>query len=397
MKRLPVNGRTLALLAVIVPLLAGFIYVALRSGPLAPVPVTVAVVQRHAITPALFGLGTVEARYTFKIGPTVAGRVLRVNVEVGDRVRAGQVLGEMDPVDYDDRIAAQDAALRRAEAGAAAAEAQVQEVAARRRYATTQAQRYEKLRQEGSSSVEAGESKQQELQVAEAAFAAARASLEVARQELVRLRADRDVLLRQRANLRLIAPQDGLVTLRHADPGTTVVAGQAVVEMIDPASLWINVRFDQLRASGLLAGQPAQVVLRSQTGGALAGRVLRVEPVADTVTEETLAKVVLGRLPEPLPPLGELAEVTVVLPPLPEAAVVKNASVQRVDGRLGVWLLEGQALRFAPVRLGASDLDGRVQVLDGLEPGATVVVYSQRALGTHTRVKIVKRLPGVAP
>lgn len=396
MKRFPVNGRTLALLGVIVPLFAGFIYVALRSGPLAPVPVTVAVVQRHAITPALFGLGTVEARYNFKIGPTLAGRVLRVNVEVGDRVRAGQLLGEMDPVDYDDRIAAQNAALRRAEAGAVAAEAQVQEVSVRQRYAATQAQRYEKLRQEGSSSAEAGELKQQELQVAEAGSAAARANLEVARQELVRLRADRDVLRRQRANLRLIAPQEGLVTLRHADPGTTVVAGQAVVEMIDPASLWINVRFDQLRATGLRSGLPAGIVLRSQAGRALAGYVLRVEPVADAVTEETLAKVVFDTLPESLPPLGELVEVTVVLPPLPETAVVANASVQRVDGQLGVWLMEGQAFRFAPVQLGANDLDGRVQIMHGLEPGASVVVYSQRALGSHTRVKIVERLPGVA-
>jgi multidrug efflux pump subunit AcrA (membrane-fusion protein) len=82
---------------------------------------------------------------------------------------------------------------------------------------------------------------------------------------------------------------------------------------------------------------------------------------------------------------------------LPETAVVANASVQRVDGQLGVWLLEGQALRFVPVRLGPTDLDGRVQILDGLEPGASVVVYSQRALGSHTRVKIVERLPGVAP
>ena len=47
--------------------------------------------SKHAsITPALFGIGTVEARYTYAIGPTVAGRVKRVDVSVGDRVRAGR-------------------------------------------------------------------------------------------------------------------------------------------------------------------------------------------------------------------------------------------------------------------------------------------------------------------
>jgi HlyD family secretion protein len=169
------------------------------------------------------------------------------------------------------------------------------------------------------------------------------------------------------------------------------------VEVIDPTSLWINVRFDQMRAAGLRAGLPAQIVLRSQAGRAIAGQVLRVEPVADTVTEETLAKVIFDTIPEPLPPIGELVEVTVALPALPAAPVVPNASVQRVGGKLGVWLFEDGALRFAPIKIGAIDLDGRVQVLDGLEPGARVVVHSQRSLGAHTRVKLVERLPGVSP
>jgi HlyD family secretion protein len=138
-------------------------------------------------------------------------------------------------------------------------------------------------------------------------------------------------------------------------------------------------------------------VLRSQAGRSLAGKVLRIEPVADAVTEETLAKVVLDELPEPLPPIGELVEVTVALPPLPSGPVVPNASVQRVEGQLGVWRLEGNTLRFAPIQVGAVDLDGRVQVLAGLAPGARVVVYSQRSLGAHSRVKLVERLPGVSP
>ena len=104
--------------------------------------------------------------------------------------------------------------------------------------------------------------------MAEAGLAAARANLDAARQELARIRSDRDGLIRQRANLQLIAPAAGLVAARNADPGTTVVAGQSVVEVIDPASLWINVRFDQLRVSGLRAGLPVRIVLRSQGGPA---------------------------------------------------------------------------------------------------------------------------------
>lgn len=398
MKRfLSVNGRKLALVGVLVPLLVLFIYVALRSGPLAPIPVTVTTVENRALTPALFGIGTVESRYTHKIGSTAAGRIQRVDVQVGDRVSVGQVLGEMDPVDLEQRIAAQTSALMRAEATALAAEAQVREAAARRTYAEQQAARYEKLLQARAVSEEGASAKHQEYQIAEAGLAAARANLDAAKQELTRIRAERAGLHQQRANLRLVAPVDGLVVARAADPGTTVVAGQQVIEIIDPSSLWINVRFDQLRTSGLRAGLPVQIVLRSRAGQKLPGRVLRVEPLADVVTEENLAKVVFDTLPEPLPPLGELAEVTVTLPDLPPVPVLPSASVQRLGSQLGVWLIRDGSPHFAPVRLGTTDLDGRVQILDGVQAGEQVVLYRHRAIDAGSRIKIVERVPGVSP
>ncbi len=392
---LSTHGRTLALAGVLLPLLALFVYVGLRAGPLAPVPVTVVTVESQSISPALFGIGTVTARYTYKIGPTVAGRIKSVAVQVGDRVKAGQVLGEMDPIDLDDRIGALEAALLRAQANVLAAEAQIQDVSARKRFAETQAQRYEKLLEARSVSEEAVEAKRQEHQIAEAGIRAARANLDAARQEMLRSRAERDGLIRQRANLHLIAPVAGLVSVRAADPGTTLVAGQAVVEVIDPASVWINVRFDQLSATGLREGLSARIVPRSLAGQILAGRVARVEPLADSVTEESLAKVVFDTLPEPLPPIGELAEVTVALAALPARPVVGNASVRQLNGQTGVLVVEDDRLRFAPVKLGTTDLDGRVQILDGLKAGERVVVYSQKALTADSRFKVVDSLPGV--
>ncbi len=116
MSKLPLQGRTLALLAVILPLLTLFVYVALRSGPLASVAVTVSDVESRTVSPALFGIGTVEARYTYKIGPTFAGRIKRLDVHVGDQVKAGQSLGEMEPVDLDDRVRSQESAFKRSKA-----------------------------------------------------------------------------------------------------------------------------------------------------------------------------------------------------------------------------------------------------------------------------------------
>lgn len=119
------KNRTLVLIAVLMPILALFAYTALRSGPLAPIPVTVAAVENIAIAPAVFGIGTVEARFIHRIGPTVAGRVERLEVHVGDRVEAGQVLGRMDGIDLDERIQALEAAIARAGANLSAAEARI--------------------------------------------------------------------------------------------------------------------------------------------------------------------------------------------------------------------------------------------------------------------------------
>ncbi|MDE2249437.1 MAG: biotin/lipoyl-binding protein, partial [Xanthomonadaceae bacterium] len=166
MKRPHLQPRTLTLLAVLLPIALLFIYVILRSGPLAPVAVTTTTVSTRAITPALFGIGTVEARYTYRVGPTFAGRVQQVDVQVGDRVKAGQLLGLMDPVDLDARIDAQDAAIRRAAA-------QLRDAEARQRYAQTQSQRYEKLLAVHAVSVEMMDSKRQEMQVAIATRSAA--------------------------------------------------------------------------------------------------------------------------------------------------------------------------------------------------------------------------------
>lgn len=375
--------RTLMLIAVIVPLLLLFIYVATRSGPLAPTEITVSTVESRTVAPDLFGIGTVQARYTYKIGPTFAGRVKRLDVHVGDSVKAGQVLGEMDAVDLDERINAQQAAINSSEAA-------LQQALAKQDFAQTQANRYEKLLTVRGTSEENVATKRQELAITNSALTAAR-------QDAARLRAELEGLRAQRRDLRLVAPVAGLVVSRDADPGTTVVAGQAVVEVIDPNILWIDTRFDQISADGLAADLPARITLRSRQSQILSGRVLRIEPRADAVTEESLAKIIFDTPPTPLPPLGELAEITVQLGELPAAPTISNAALRTINGQRGVWKLVDGDLIFVPLTLGRADLEGNVQVLKGLTAGERVVVYSDKTLGAKSRVHIVERLAGVSP
>jgi len=388
--------RSLGLGLLGVALLGALAFVLLRAGPLAPTRVTVQPVHSASLAPALFGIGAVEARRAYLIGPTSAGRVQRVAVDVGDAVQPGQLLAEMDPVDIDERLAALDASVARAASTVAAVDAQRQDALARQRLAAINARRYADLADRQFISAGALEARLQEQTSADAQLAAADANGAAARQDAARLRAERAALAQQRANVRLLAPAAGVVTHREAEPGSTVVAGQAVLRLVDPASLWVKVRFDQGRAGGLAVGLPATIALRSDPAQALPGRVARIEAVSDSFTEERLAQVAFDRLPAGVT-IGELAEVTVNLPATAPALVVANASVQRRGGQTGVWLADGGGLRFAPVRLGQASLDGRVQVLEGLQAGDTVVVHSQQALGPDSRIRIVDSLAGDRP
>ncbi|HBI83363.1 MAG TPA: efflux transporter periplasmic adaptor subunit [Alcaligenaceae bacterium] len=380
LKKPNISKRMLLLLLGVISFVLLFVYVLFRSGPMASIAVTVTQVENKAISPAIFGIGTVESRRTYKIGPTAAGRLLKIDVDVGDKVEAGQVIGEMDPVDLYDKIRAQAAALKQSEA-------QRLDAQTRQSYAKTQARRYEQLFAAKSTSEENYTTKQHEYRLSEA-------NLNAAEQQYVRVRSDYEALIAQRQNLKLIAPVDGIISIRKADPGTTLVAGQAAVEMIDPKTIWVNARFDQVNSKGLKTGLPARVVLRSDTNRLLEGHVTRIEPMADAITEEMSAKISFDEPLTTLPPVGELAEITVMLPEQSSTLVVPNASIKRLGGKSGVWEIKNGNLNFASVKFGAADLSGTVQVLEGLNTKSQIVVYSEQALTPKSRIRVVDHISG---
>lgn len=382
MKR-PNLPRSMLVAAALVPLVLLLAYVALRAGPLAPVEVTVSDVRSAELAPALFGIGTVEARQRHRIGPTLAGRLATVEVDVGDAVSRGQVVARLDPVDLDDRLRAAASALDRLAAERRQAES-------RARTARSQAERFEALRERQLVAEDAAQARREEATAADAALAATTA-------ETARLQAELDALRSQRDNLALVSPIDGLVISRLADPGTTLVAGQAALDVMATDGAWVHARFDQATAIGLARGLPAEITLRSAPCSRLPARVARVEPVADAVTEELLAKLAFDTTPSAPPPIGELAEVTVRLAALPASPVIDNTSVFHLEGETGVWRIVDGELAWTPVTLGRSDLDGNVQVLEGLSPGDTVVRHAAAPLRAGSAVDVVESLEGRRP
>jgi HlyD family secretion protein len=381
-------GRKTALITVGLGIALLLGWLGTSQGPLAPAKVTLAKVEQGPLVASTFGIGTVEARRSYALGPTLASRVARVLVDQGDAVKAGQLLAELDPVDLEDRVASGQFAAERATSTINAAEAQLAEAHSRAQLAGASARRYVELRGRGFVSQEASDAKGHEANAAKAAVDAALAQLAVSRRDRERALADVAGVGKLRAQARLLSPVDGAVSARLVEPGTTVVAGQAVLQVIDPASLWVKARIDQGQAGGVRVGQPAQIVLRSDPKRAYHGQVERVDWLSDAVTEERIVNLGFAARPEGIS-VGELVEVTIRTADLANVRSVPAAAVKRLERQDGVWQYSAGRVAFRSVKLGITTLDGRSQIIEGLDAGDEVVVHSEQALKPEARVKVV--------
>jgi HlyD family secretion protein len=378
--------KLVALIISTVLFVAAFFWLLTTHGPLAPVGVHSGRVTRADLNPSVFGIGTVDARLAYAIGPIVPGRVLRVLVDQGDAVKAGQLLAEMDPVDLDRRVQAAQSAGSRSRQAMQVADAQVAEAASRAKLAQLNRDRDLRLYQQNAISKQALDKSSSDAVIAEAALAAARANSAAVKRDIQRMDAEFYGAGSLRDSMRLVSPVDGVIVSREADPGTTVVAGQAVLRVVVPESIWVRARVDQSRARGVQVGQRASIVLRSAPDAKMPGRVARIEMQSDPVTEERIVNVGFDPAPASLF-LGELAEVTIQLPSKAGVLVVPSAAVAREGGKPGVWQATKGRARFKPIRIGSHGQDGVTEVLSGLKEGENVIVYSSAQLKKDARVR----------
>lgn len=383
------SSQKIKILSVGFGLLIAFSWVVFTQGPLAPVKVTVEKVQVGNLANGVFGIGTLKARHSYNLAPTMTSRVKSVLVDQGDSVVAGQVLAEMDPVDLDDKLAGSQRVVEKTANAILAAEAQLSEAQSRLKTIAATATRYQELREGGFVSQEMLDAKLHERNAASSALAVSSANLAIARDEHARAQADTRGVGKARAQTRLLSPINGVIAARLVEPGSTLVGGQAAFQVIDPNDLWVETRIAQQQAGLVRVGQVAEIVLRSQPHTPLMGKVERIDMVSDAVTEERIVNVSLNSAQASI---GEYAEVTLNLPELNETRSIPSAALKRVDKQNGVWVLQGGKVAFRPVKIGLSTMDGRTQILDGLSDDEEVIVYSQQALRADLKVKVVPEL-----
>jgi HlyD family secretion protein len=313
------------------------------------------------------GPGTVQSKVPVTVSTKITGIVEKLYADQGDRVTKGQLLAELDAAELQAREAASRAARHRAQRELGRTQADAAKAQANLELAQSNYRRDLEVFQPGYISEAAMDTTKAQLRLAESEQIAAQA--QVAAQAAQAAQAESEVKASEALlnYTRILAPMDGLITVRQAEVGSTVSPGAPIFQMVDLDTVWVAAWIDASQIAQLQEGQKAAIRLRS--GRRYQGQVARITKEADTVTRELEVNVAFNTLPEPLV-IGEEAEVTITTghqkaPAVPLAAIVTR------EERTGVMVVDDGRLAFRPVTLGLND-GKRTAVLEGLQEGDLV-------------------------
>jgi RND family efflux transporter MFP subunit len=311
---------------------------------------------------ALEYAGQVQAKVESKLAFRVGGKLIARPVELGQRVLAGQVLAQLDPLDL--KLAND------------AAQAQVAAARTNRDLASADFRRYQDLRAQNFISGA-------ELERREATLKSAQAQLDQAQAQLT-------VQGNQTSYAALHADAPGVVTAVLAERGQVVTAGTPVVHVAQDGPREVAFVVPEDKVAAIKPGSEVTVRVWS-TGTALKGKVSEVSASADPVTRTFLVKAALEATASL--PLGSTVS---VLPAalshagLPVLRLPTSALKQEGQSTV-VWVLNPSSMTVStkPVQIATAD-GNDVVVAAGLTPGEQVVVAGVHVLSPNQRVSLYK-------
>lgn len=331
----------------------------------------------------VFGIGTVEAQIVSKIGFQIAGKVIAVEADQGDQVKAGALLAKLDDAAQRAKLMKSDVALRQAAANLIKTQAQVDRARAAYQQKRSVNARRQSLLTRGSVAQEAADDTQASEDIARSDLQVVEADATIAAvlQDDATAQRQIDAVLLDQHELR--APFDGRVIARHKELGGIASPGEAVFTLIAGESIWVRAYVDEALAGGLRVGQTAFVKLRSEADRNVEAEIVRIDQENDRVTEERRVYV-RCRACSPLHQirfLGEQAEVEIVKTVISTGRFIPLKFVEAFDGQTGViWVLDNGRLAKRRVQFGERLLDGRIQITSELPPRIEVVADDRNDL-----------------
>jgi HlyD family secretion protein len=331
-------------------------------------PVSVIMVKQAEIRGKVQGPGTVQSKVGVTVSAKITGILEKLYADQGSRVKKGQLLAELDISELKARAASARAAENRTRHDLSRAKAALQKAEANLVLAQTNYRRNLELSKPGYISQADFDNTKAALKVAESEVNSSQSDVEALQAQVAQAESETHAAEAVFAYTRILAPMDGLITVRKAEVGDTVAPGSPIFQMVD-YQIWAASWIDESKVAQLREGQKASIKLRS--GRVFQGEVVRLNKEADTVTRELEVDVKFDALPNPLV-IGEETEVDINTGSQTAPAVPLSAIVER-NGSKGVMMVSNGLTSFRPVTLGLQDVQ-RAAVLDGLKEGEMVVI-----------------------
>lgn len=306
--------------------------------------------------------GEIRARTESRLGFRVGGKIVSRRADLGDAVKAGQVLAQLD---------AQDLRLGQDAARAALAAAQVNHEQAQADY-----RRFKDLRDQGFISTA-------ELERRDTALKAARAQLDQAL-------AQSSVQGNQAGYASLVADASGVITGVEAEPGMVVAAGAPVLRLAHDGArdVVFAVPEDKVATIRQLSTLPGRFKVRlwGEPATTLPATIREIAGSADPVTRTFLVKADVGQAAVRL---GQTATVLVELPPAQGVAKLPLSALKEEQGRTVVWIVDRPSMTVQQQAVTLAGADGNEAVVTaGLSPGQLVVTAGVHVLTPGQKVKL---------
>lgn len=320
-----------------------------------PVAVSVTEAKAGKITASTVASGQVEPNLSVYITAKMSARIVAIYKEMGDKVKAGDLLAELE-----DRDAANQ--LTQAQANVAQAEAQRAEV-------ERQLVRLQTLFAAGAVSKQQVEQLETQLSLVTAQVTAAKATADLARNNLERTR--------------ITAPADGVLAARLIEPGAMAGSGTPVFQLVDLSSVVIRTGVAESDVNSVKAGSSVPVVVTA-LNREFTGKVEAISPNMDRQTRSYQVRVTLPN-PDGVLKGGMFAQVRFAVRELEGILLPVNAVVER-NGETVVFIVDGDKARQQKATVKVTS--GDTVAVEGVAAGAKVVVAGQNRLYDGAPVQV---------
>jgi len=334
--------------------------------------------------------GNIEAITEAPILARADGYVERRMVDIGDRVRSGQSLAEIEAPEMDEQIRQAQANLQQARAAVDQAEANYQRGRTDEDLARVTAERWAALERKGVVSRQENDRYQAEYRSLGAATQALGQAVTVQRSNVAAAEANLARLDKVQSYRLVKAPFDGVITQRNVDVGALVNAGNTLLFRIaQTATLRTYVNVPQTNASGVRVGQPARLTVSNLPGRRFAGAVARTANALDPASRTLLVEI---HVPNPdgalLPGLYARVDLISARPDAP-LRIPSDALIVRGEGTAVAVVREDHTVHLQKIEVGR-DYGDRLEVISGLREGELIIPNPSDVVSEGVKVEPVQ-------